>query len=118
MIPEIESSQLCQFVEASSHFILSQRGLYPDAIFVSRLAFGVPVKFSIHPEVNKFIENSLDGFLAALDSKSEGETIGIDLVISDYDGDLVEKYAFRFGNLRIKPKEKYVLADKELREHS
>lgn len=112
---EMTAAQACQFIEVCSHDILSKRGLYPDAIFVPRMAFGWPVKASIHPGVNAYIEESLDGLLIALQSR-ESKVIGIDLVIIDFDGDYVEKYAFRFGHqLRIKPKDKYVLADPELR---
>ncbi len=110
---ELCCPQVCQFVEVLTHFILSKRQLYPEAIFVSRLAFGVPVKASIHPGVNKYIEDSLDGLLAALEAKLDGFH-GVDVIIYDYDGDLVEKYAVRFGNLRLKPREKTFLADKML----
>lgn len=112
---EIAASQLCQFIEVCSHDILSKRGLYPDAIFVPRVVFGWPVKASIHPGVNAFIEDCLDGLLIALQTR-ESKVSGIDLVIIDFDGDYVEKYAFRFGHqLTIKHKEKFVLADPELR---
>ena len=95
---EIYSNHICQFVEACSHHILCKRGLYPEAIFVSRLAFGNPVKKSIHPGVNQFIEESLDGLLTALDARGESNNVeGIDLLIQDYDGDMVEKYAFRLA---------------------
>ena len=64
----------------------------------SRLAFGNPVKKSIHPGVNQFIEESLDGLLTALDARGESNNVeGIDLLIQDYDGDMVEKYAFRLA---------------------
>ena len=80
------------------------------------MAFGNPVKKSIHPGVNKFIEESLDGLLIALDSRGESSNAeGIDLLIQDYDGDMVEKYAFRFGNIKIRPKERNAVADKVLR---
>jgi len=113
---ELYSNQICQFIEACSHHVLCKRGLYPEAIFVSRLAFGIPVKKSIHPGVNKFVEESLDGLLIALDSRGEQNNVeGIDLLVQDYDGDLVEKYAFRFGFVKIKPKPKNPIADKALR---
>lgn len=113
---EIYSNHICQFVEACSHHILCKRGLYPEAIFISRLAFGNPVKKSIHPGVNQFIEESLDGLLTALDARGESNNVeGIDLLIQDYDGDMVEKYAFRFGTIKIKPKQRNAVADKVLR---
>ena len=111
---EMCSVQLCQYIEAATHFILNKRQLYPEAIFVSRLAFGVPVKTSIHPDVNKYIEESLDCLMSALDSR-DSQIVGFDLVVLDQDEDLVEKYAFGFGNIRIKPKGKNVVADKHLR---
>jgi len=111
---EIYSAHICQFVEAASHHILSKRCLYPHGIFVSRLAFGVPIKVSIHPEVNRFIEDSLDGLASALDARNS-EVEGIDMLIIDYDGDLVEKYAFKFGCVKIRPKDRNVVADQELR---
>ena len=73
----------------------------------------------MHPGVNQFIEDSLDGLLTALDSKldSRGDSNvqGIDLIIQDYDGDFVEKYAFRFGHVKIKPKQRNVTSDKVYR---
>ena len=38
-----------------------------------------------------------------------------DLLIQDYDGDLVEKYAFRFGFVKIRPKPRNPIADKALK---
>jgi len=112
---EIYSNHICQFIEAASHHILNKRGLYPEVIFVSRLAFGIPVKKSVHPGVNQFIEDSLDGLLTALDSRGDSKVEGIDLIIQDYDGDFVEKYAFRFGHVKIKPKQRNVTSDKVYR---
>merc|ERR1719219_2951808 len=51
--------------------------------------------------------------MSALESR-DSEVAGIDLVVLDQDEDLIEKFAFRFGNIRIQPKEKNVLADQHL----
>ena len=59
---EISSDVICQFLEAAMHHVLWKRCLYPEAIFVSRLAFSVPIKVSIHPDVNSYISKSLTCF--------------------------------------------------------
>ena len=99
---EISSNVICQFLEASIHHILWRRGLYPEVIFASRLAFSVPIKASVHPEVNTYISKSLTCFRDIL-NRPNITVQGIDLVILDDKEDVVEKYIFQMSRLRCIP---------------
>jgi len=99
---EISSNVICQFLEASIHHILWRRGLYPEVIFASRLAFSVPIKASVHPEVNAYISKSLTCFRDIL-SRPNITVQGIDLLILDDKEEVVEKYIFQMSGLRCIP---------------
>ena len=103
MTTEVLSDHLCQLIEAVSHHVIGKRKIYPDTIFTSRLAFGVPVKYSMHPGVNEFIESALDSLMAAIDAK-KAKVHGLNLLILDKDEDLVEKYVFAFPRMKFKYK--------------
>jgi mitotic spindle assembly checkpoint protein MAD2B len=93
------SVTICQFVEAICHHILWKRGIYPDAIFVSRLAFGVTIKASEHRGVNDFIGKALDCFKTALDTP-QVKVDGIDLIITDKNcHKILEIYSLKIGKL-------------------
>ncbi|KAJ1448878.1 DNA-binding protein [Pelagophyceae sp. CCMP2097] len=51
---------LCEFFEVCIHTILCSREVYPEAIFSEQRAFGVPVRMSRHPDLNKYIIDVLD----------------------------------------------------------
>ena len=104
MSTEIYSDHLCQLIEAISHHVIGKRKIYPDVIFTSRLAFGVPVKYSMHPGVNEFIETALDCLMTAIDTK-KAKVHGLNLLILDQDEDLVEKYVFQFPRMKFKYKD-------------
>jgi len=97
--PGVSSDVVCQFLEAAIHHVLWKRGLYPEAIFVSRLAFSVPIKTSIHPGVNEYVTKSLKCFRDVL-AKPQIEVQGIDLVITNDKGEVIERFAFQFNNIQ------------------
>lgn len=52
---------ICEFLEVCFHAILYIREIYPPEIFHRKRHFGVPVRMSKHPEVNKYISDLIDG---------------------------------------------------------
>lgn len=109
---EISSDVICQFLEAAMHHVLWKRCLYPEAIFVSRLAFSVPIKVSIHPDVNSYISKSLTCFRDLL-CKSQITVQGIDFVVLDENEEIFEKYIFQMNRIYCIQNTKK-MADEEL----
>lgn len=86
----MHEEQMCAFVEAVVHHVVWSRGLYPDGIFAQRLAFGVPIKASQHPGLNDYIGQSLEAFKAC-----SNHAQGLDLLVLNKEGIVVETYSFR-----------------------
>lgn len=48
-----------EFIESSIHQLLYSRSIYPQAIFETRLKYGVTIFQSRHPEINSYIKRFL-----------------------------------------------------------
>ena len=73
---------LTEFLEVAIHVILCERRVYPEAIFTSQRAFGVPVKMSRHPEVNDYISTALRDARPLLDADAVENVVLLDAVLA------------------------------------
>ena len=88
---------LTEFLEVAIHVILCERRVYPEAIFTSQRAFGVPVKMSRHPEVNDYISTALRDARPLLDADAVENVV---VVVADGRGATVERFVFALGGPR------------------
>ena len=82
---------LTEFLEVAIHVILCERRVYPEAIFTSQRAFGVPVKMSRHPEVNDYISTALRDARPLLDADAVENVV---VVVADGRGATAERFVF------------------------
>ncbi|XP_066907863.1 mitotic spindle assembly checkpoint protein MAD2B [Halyomorpha halys] len=85
-----------EFLEVAVHVLLHSRKLYPDGIFRLKKKYGVPVHVSVHPELNKYITNSLAAIkhlLIAEDLKQ------VDICFFNDKGLLAERFVFYLKNI-------------------
>ena len=91
--PRLKASTelLVEFLDVAIQVILYERGIYPESIFSSQRAFGVPVKMSRHPEVNDYIRSCLRDATPLIDA---GAVENIVVVIIDGYMRVAERFVF------------------------
>lgn len=82
---------LCEFLEVAVHLILYVREVYPIGIFQKRKKYNVPVQMSCHPELNRYIQDTLH-CVKPLIEKNDVEKVAV--VILDKDHHPVERFVF------------------------
>nr|XP_022322876.1 uncharacterized protein LOC111124316 [Crassostrea virginica] len=80
-----------EFLEIAIHSVLYNRELYPAGVFERRKKYNVPVQICVHPEVNQYITQVVNG-ISEFNSNKE-----------------LEKVAIVVLNSELKPLEKFVL---------
>lgn len=80
-----------EFLEVAIHSILCNRELYPAGVFERRKKYNVPVQICVHPEVNQYITQVVNG-------------------ISEFNStNQLEKVALVVCNKELQPLEKFIL---------
>ncbi|KAK3565733.1 hypothetical protein QTP86_014987 [Hemibagrus guttatus] len=85
---------LCEFLEVAIHLILYVREVYPSGIFQKRKKYNVPVQMSCHPELNQYIQDTLQ-CVKPLIEKNEAEKVVV--VIMDKEHHPVERFVFEIS---------------------
>ncbi|KAJ8612347.1 hypothetical protein CTAYLR_008365 [Chrysophaeum taylorii] len=80
-----------EFLEVCIHTILRLRGVYPDAIFAKHRAFGVAVHMSRHPDLNRYIQETLRAARNLIEARAVGKVV---LCLLDGADEVVERYVF------------------------
>ncbi|KAJ1145290.1 hypothetical protein NDU88_011580 [Pleurodeles waltl] len=88
---QVVADILCEFLEVAVHLILYVREVYPIGIFQKRKKYNVPVQMSCHPELNRYIQDTLH-CVKPLIEKNDVEKVAV--VILDKDHHPVERFVF------------------------
>ncbi|XP_045155213.1 mitotic spindle assembly checkpoint protein MAD2B isoform X1 [Echinops telfairi] len=88
---QVVADVLCEFLEVAVHLILYVREVYPVGIFQKRKKYNVPVQMSCHPELNRYIQDTLHCVKPLLE-KNDVEKVVV--VILDKEHRPVEKFVF------------------------
>ncbi|ETE60784.1 Mitotic spindle assembly checkpoint protein MAD2B, partial [Ophiophagus hannah] len=82
---------LSEFLEVAIHLILYVREVYPTGIFQKRKKYNVPVQMSCHPELNRYIQDTLHCVKPLLEKNDVEKVV---LVILDKEHHPVERFVF------------------------
>ncbi|XP_071946082.1 mitotic spindle assembly checkpoint protein MAD2B-like [Antedon mediterranea] len=96
---EATADVLCEFLEVALHQILYIRKLYPAGIFEKCCKYNIPVQMSQHPEVNKYIKDTILGIKPLL---SKDEVHGVTVVILNSSNKPIERFVFEISSLMKK----------------
>ncbi|KAM9474951.1 mitotic spindle assembly checkpoint protein MAD2B [Clarias gariepinus] len=91
---QVVADILCEFLEVAIHLILYVREVYPSGIFQKRKKYNVPVQMSCHPELNQYIQDTLQ-CVKPLIEKNEAEKVVV--VIMDKEHHPVERFVFEIS---------------------
>uniref|UniRef100_A0A8C9RFU0 Mitotic spindle assembly checkpoint protein MAD2B n=1 Tax=Scleropages formosus TaxID=113540 RepID=A0A8C9RFU0_SCLFO len=91
---QVVADILCEFLEVAIHLILYVREVYPSGIFQKRKKYNVPVQMSCHPELNRYIQDTLH-CVKPLIEKNDVEKVVV--VIMDKDHHPVERFVFEIS---------------------
>ncbi|KAJ2629615.1 E3 ubiquitin-protein ligase pub1 [Coemansia sp. RSA 1290] len=81
-------------VEVYIHAVLYSRKVYPRTLFEDRSAYGIPVKCSRHPELNKYIADVVLAIKAELEKNKPGDVM---IRIHDDDGNSIEEFVLEMS---------------------
>ncbi|XP_061189034.1 mitotic spindle assembly checkpoint protein MAD2B-like isoform X3 [Saccostrea echinata] len=87
-----------EFLEVAIHSILYDRELYPAGVFERRKKYNVPVQICVHPEVNRYITQVVNG-ISEFNTKGQLEKVAI--VICNSDSQPVEKFILEINKPSI-----------------
>uniref|UniRef100_A0A8C3IDL0 Mitotic spindle assembly checkpoint protein MAD2B n=1 Tax=Chrysemys picta bellii TaxID=8478 RepID=A0A8C3IDL0_CHRPI len=88
---QVVADVLSEFLEVAVHLILYVREVYPIGIFQKRKKYNVPVQMSCHPELNRYIQDTLHCVKPLLE-KNDVEKVVV--VILDKEHHPVERFVF------------------------
>ncbi|XP_034027792.1 LOW QUALITY PROTEIN: mitotic spindle assembly checkpoint protein MAD2B [Thalassophryne amazonica] len=91
---QVVADILCEFLEVAIHLILYVREVYPSGIFQKRKKYNVPVQMSCHPELNRYIQDTLH-CVKPLIEKNDAEKVVV--VIMDKEHHPVERFVFEIS---------------------
>ncbi|KAE8591839.1 hypothetical protein XENTR_v10018589 [Xenopus tropicalis] len=91
---QVVADILCEFLEVAVHLILYVREVYPIGIFQKRKKYNVPVQMSCHPELNRYIQDTLH-CVKPLIEKNDVEKVVV--VILDKEHHPVERFVFEIA---------------------
>ncbi|XP_078471368.1 mitotic spindle assembly checkpoint protein MAD2B isoform X3 [Lampetra planeri] len=91
---QVAADILCEFLEVAVHMILYVRQLYPLGIFEKRRKYNVPVQMSCHPEVNKYIEDTLHCIRPLLEQNAVEQFV---VAIVNKENKPVERFVFEIS---------------------
>ncbi|XP_071841230.1 mitotic spindle assembly checkpoint protein MAD2B-like [Apostichopus japonicus] len=90
-VQQVASDIFCEFLEVSIHQILHVRGLYPEGIFERKKKYGVPVSMARHPDLSKYISDTVQGIKLAM---KKNEVQRVTVVILSQDRTPLERFVF------------------------
>ncbi|XP_074655165.1 mitotic spindle assembly checkpoint protein MAD2B-like [Tubulanus polymorphus] len=93
-VTQVAVDILSEFLEVAFHCILYVREVYPSGVFERRKKYNVPVQMCCHPDVNKYIQDTITGLKLILDRQSLEK---ICLIILSPDHKPLEKFTFEIG---------------------
>ncbi|KAI9482179.1 DNA-binding protein [Coemansia mojavensis] len=85
---------ISDFLEVYIHAVLYSRKVYPRTLFEDRSAYGIPVKCSRHPELNKYIADVVLAIKAELEKNKPGDVM---IRIHDDDGNSIEEFVLEMS---------------------
>lgn len=85
------TADLIEMLEVAIHLILYVRDIYPETLFERRKWNGIAVQMSRHPELNLYIKDVVEAIQPLVIA---GQVEQVVVVISDKDGNPVNKFAF------------------------
>uniref|UniRef100_A0A8C6XKN8 Mitotic spindle assembly checkpoint protein MAD2B n=1 Tax=Naja naja TaxID=35670 RepID=A0A8C6XKN8_NAJNA len=88
---QVVADVLSEFLEVAIHLILYVREVYPTGIFQKRKKYNVPVQMSCHPELNRYIQDTLHCIKPLLEKNDVEKVV---LVILDKEHHPVERFVF------------------------
>uniref|UniRef100_A0A8C4YVN7 Mitotic spindle assembly checkpoint protein MAD2B n=1 Tax=Gadus morhua TaxID=8049 RepID=A0A8C4YVN7_GADMO len=91
---QVVADILCEFLEVAIHLILYVREVYPSGIFQKKKKYNVPVQMSCHPELNQYIQDTLQ-CVKPLIEKNDAEKVAV--VIMDKEHHPVERFVFEIS---------------------
>ncbi|KAG9481899.1 hypothetical protein GDO78_010891, partial [Eleutherodactylus coqui] len=94
LLSPVVADILCEFLEVAVHLILYVREVYPIGIFQKRKKYNVPVQMSCHPELNRYIQDTLH-CVKPLIEKNDVEKVVV--VILDKEHHPVERFVFEIA---------------------
>ncbi|XP_033119878.1 mitotic spindle assembly checkpoint protein MAD2B-like [Anneissia japonica] len=96
---DVTADILSEFLEVAVHQILYVRNIYPAGIFEKCCKYNIPVQMSQHPDVNRYIKDTICGFKPLL---RKDEVQGVTVVIVNSNNKPIERFAFEISSLRKK----------------
>uniref|UniRef100_S4RU02 Mitotic spindle assembly checkpoint protein MAD2B n=1 Tax=Petromyzon marinus TaxID=7757 RepID=S4RU02_PETMA len=94
---QVAADILCEFLEVAVHMILYVRQLYPLGIFEKRRKYNVPVQMSCHPEVNRYIEDTLHCIRPLLEQQRQNAVEQFVVAIVNKENKPVERFVFEIS---------------------
>ncbi|KAE9540916.1 hypothetical protein AGLY_004161 [Aphis glycines] len=91
-------SVLLELLEVSIHCILYARKVYPEGIFELKKKYSVPVHVSIYPELNSYINGTLNAVKSLLKLK---KLCKLDVCFYNKIGVIVERFVFNIRNVEL-----------------
>ncbi|XP_050436566.1 mitotic spindle assembly checkpoint protein MAD2B [Adelges cooleyi] len=92
------ASVLIELLEVSIHCIVYARKIYPEGIFELKKKYNVPVHISIYPELNTYINSSLNAVKSLLKLKKLNQ---IDVCFYNRIGRAVERFVFNIHRIEL-----------------
>ncbi|VVC25502.1 HORMA domain [Cinara cedri] len=92
------ASVLIELLEVSIHCILYARKIYPEGIFELKKKYNVPVHVSIYPELNSYINGTLNSVKSLLKLNKLQK---LDVCFYNKFGVAVERFVFKINNVEL-----------------
>ncbi|XP_011305310.1 mitotic spindle assembly checkpoint protein MAD2B isoform X2 [Fopius arisanus] len=100
----VSTDILLEFLEVAFHGILYYRKIYPSEIFRKKKLYGTGIWICEHPEVKEYLKNILNAVREALTADITSIK-SVNLIITDNQGILLEKFAFDLLKIQFDAKE-------------